>query len=136
MGPFRELFVEVAQGLLEAAALEAAERKRATGDYGYLLKSLYPPQRPSRTSLLVGAINGARGSTLCQRYGWKRVTTWHNATWSSITFGARMACGHKHEFNLGDEVIELCSPEGAIRQLDKAWSRVERCYCVPREVHT
>lgn len=30
-------------------------------------------------------------------------------------------------------MVRGSSPEGALRQLDKAWSKVRRCYCIPRE---
>lgn len=121
-GPFRELFVELPQALLEAAIKQAQ------------LKAEPAPRQESLTTQL-GRLIDERwlGDYLCGRYAWRKVATWREPMDAMLRFRVVMQCGHKVKFGLFESIIEATHPTAILDEIDAEWERARfrrRCYCV------
>lgn len=115
-GPFRELFVELLQALLEAAIRQAQAKKS---------------YEPKLSRLSMSDVQSV-ASVLCRRYEWKNVETFRYAARRETGFGGRMRCGHNFLYRMDDaDLLEAPTMLDALDETVKEQPRF--CYCTPRE---
>ncbi len=122
-GPFRELFVEVAIGLLEAAAIEAQQRRDAQNRFNEV----------SRAAQLHIKLEFA-AKEICSTRGIKMIDVYRDADTRETIVRARLPCRHVGRYILDETVLVRMS--GAREIVDYVLDVLEapphrRCTCVP-----
>lgn len=126
MSPFRELFVEVPLALLEAAVLEAQQRR--------VVKPFVQERpQPNHAARLIRSL-----PTIAERlYGWTRVESLRSAYDDAIDIHGIAACGHEHIATVSAHVALACGDAGLVGEaVCSAIESAHRiCSCVPRPEH-
>jgi hypothetical protein len=123
--PFRELFVEVPQALLEAAVIEAQQRQ-AAASMTYMLKRAYSPAPGTVLDYL---------HVIMRRYGWVTAEAVKCQGARTTEIDATLECGHRMVYVINDESLwRADSRWNEIEVLDAAVDRTPRCcFCVQRD---
>lgn len=126
-GPFRELFVEVPQALLEAAVAEAKQRQNSLA---YLFKQAYAP----RPSLLQRVSSPWFMRQLSQHYGWTAAECRRDPTEQRLVIDIDLGCQHGARMAICERDIESRGRASDLVDLfDRLADEVRRCYCVERD---
>lgn len=124
-GPFRKLFVEVAQGILEAAAIEAEQRQRTVIN-AVIARSF--------VAEFCDATNDVLGSVLCDRYGWRSVVAFRDEGALVTVIVATLKCGHPRRTRFYDSWLARENGALAAFRIFDGIDHTRSCFCVPSGV--
>lgn len=119
MGPFRELFVEVPQALLEAAVIEAQQRQRPA--------SATAVRHQSEPVGLVRILP----EVFKRRYGWRgAVVVSRSARDALILVRGVSSCGHFQCVDIDERVVFAGASAATVDTIDTYVQTQRGCYCM------
>lgn len=122
--PFRELFVEVPQAILEAIANEALAKQAES--------MLRPRPRHPISEPIARLISQRYVHLVMNRYGWTTADVMRMEFDRIMRLVVTQRCGHRTSYEIDERmVLACCAPMDEVDMLDRVFDTQPRgCYCV------